>query len=198
MGGERKRKANSANQTRERHDPAHGAVERNADSGCHAAARGRGRVVPGGMWGHMNAARLPEGYPQFFAPAEAAGSGMSMAANTSTSCAAGARSCSAIIIPRSRPRPRRRSRGDCMNGPGEAMVELAEDLVDMLPHADWAKFQKNGSDATTDCVTIARAGTGRRKVLVARGPITARCRGARQRCRRDRRGSGAYHPVRIQ
>ena len=30
-------------------------------------------------------------------------------------------------------------------------------------------FQKNGGDATTCCVTIARAGTGRRKVLVARG-----------------------------
>jgi len=27
------------------------------------------RVVPGGMWGHLNAARLPEGYPQFFASA---------------------------------------------------------------------------------------------------------------------------------
>ena len=39
----------------------------------------------------------------------------------------------------------------------------------MLPHADWAMFQKNGGDATTCCVTIARAGTGRRKVLVARG-----------------------------
>lgn len=25
------------------------------------------KVVPGGMWGHMNAAALPEGYPQFFA-----------------------------------------------------------------------------------------------------------------------------------
>ena len=23
------------------------------------------RVVPGGMWGHLNAARLPEGYPWF-------------------------------------------------------------------------------------------------------------------------------------
>jgi glutamate-1-semialdehyde 2,1-aminomutase len=30
-------------------------------------------------------------------------------------------------------------------------------------------FQKNGTDATTACVTIARAGTGRRKVLAARG-----------------------------
>jgi glutamate-1-semialdehyde 2,1-aminomutase len=60
-------------------------------------------------------------------------------------------------------------KGDCLNGPGEVMVELAEDFVAMVPHADWAMFQKNGGDATTCCVTIARAGTGRRKVLVARG-----------------------------
>src|SRR5262245_1460818 len=39
----------------------------------------------------------------------------------------------------------------------------------MLPHADWAIFQKNGADATTSCVTIARAGSGKRKVLIARG-----------------------------
>ena len=36
-----------------------------------AALRERAqRVVPGGMWGHLNAARLPEGYPQFFASAD--------------------------------------------------------------------------------------------------------------------------------
>jgi hypothetical protein len=36
-----------------------------------AMLRARARlVVPGGMWGHLNAARLPEGYPQFFASAE--------------------------------------------------------------------------------------------------------------------------------
>ena len=28
------------------------------------------RVVPGGMWGHQNAANLPEGYPQFFSSAQ--------------------------------------------------------------------------------------------------------------------------------
>ena len=56
-----------------------------------------------------------------------------------------------------------------MNGPGEVLVELAELLVETEAHADWAMLQKNGTDATTACVTIARAGTGRRKVLVARG-----------------------------
>jgi glutamate-1-semialdehyde 2,1-aminomutase len=49
------------------------------------------------------------------------------------------------------------------------MVDLAELMVATVRHAGWAIFAKNGTDATTACVTIARAGTGRRKVLVARG-----------------------------
>jgi glutamate-1-semialdehyde 2,1-aminomutase len=56
-----------------------------------------------------------------------------------------------------------------MNGPAPILVNLAEKVVAMVPHADWCLFGKNGTDATTCCVTIARAGTGRRKVAVARG-----------------------------
>jgi glutamate-1-semialdehyde 2,1-aminomutase len=59
--------------------------------------------------------------------------------------------------------------GDAMTGPAACQVELAELLVDTLAHADWTLFAKNGTDATTSCVTIARAGTRRRKVLVANG-----------------------------
>ncbi len=47
------------------------------------------------------------------------------------------------------------------------MIELAELYVDTVRHADWALFAKNGTDVTTACVTIARAETGKRKVLVA-------------------------------
>jgi glutamate-1-semialdehyde 2,1-aminomutase len=59
--------------------------------------------------------------------------------------------------------------GDCQNGPAPVMVELAELLVRTVHHADWAMFAKNGTDATTMCCTIARAQTGRNKILVARG-----------------------------
>jgi len=45
------------------------------------------------------------------------------------------------------------------------MVELAEYLVDLIPIADWAYFAKNGADATNMAVLIARAATGRRKVI---------------------------------
>ncbi len=49
------------------------------------------------------------------------------------------------------------------------MVEAAELLVDRVAHADWAMFAKNGTDATTICLMVARAATGRGKVLAATG-----------------------------
>jgi glutamate-1-semialdehyde 2,1-aminomutase len=45
------------------------------------------------------------------------------------------------------------------------MVELAELLVDLVPVADWAFFAKNGADVTNYAVMIARAATGRKKIL---------------------------------
>src|SRR5690606_1243668 len=58
--------------------------------------------------------------------------------------------------------------GDCLNGPAERFVEVAGRFVDTVAHADWARFQKHGSDDTPIALTLARAATGRRKVLVAR------------------------------
>jgi glutamate-1-semialdehyde 2,1-aminomutase len=49
------------------------------------------------------------------------------------------------------------------------LVELAEHFTDLVAHADWVLFAKNGTDATTVCVTTARAATRRRKILVAKG-----------------------------
>lgn len=63
---------------------------------------------------------------------------------------------------------RQRALADCQNAPSERMVELAELLVDMVDHAQWAYFAKNGTDATTTALTIARAATGRAKILVER------------------------------
>ena len=128
------------------------------------------RVVPGGMWGHLNAARLPEGYPQFFASAE----GCRVRDVDGREYVDFMCSWGPVLLGHRHPDVQaaaeaQAASGDCLNGPGEVMVELAEDFVAMVPHADWAMFQKNGGDATTGCVTIARAGTGRRKVLVARG-----------------------------
>jgi glutamate-1-semialdehyde 2,1-aminomutase len=128
------------------------------------------RVIPGGMWGHMNAARLPAAYPQYFSRA----SGCHIwdvegREYIDYMCAWGP-----MILGYNDPdvnaaADRQRAQGDVFNGPSERLVELAETMVGLVPHADWAMFQKNGTDATTICAMIAREGTGRRKILVANG-----------------------------
>ena len=65
--------------------------------------------------------------------------------------------------------PRRRPHGATCSRPGAEVVELAELLVEQVAHADWVMFAKNGTDATTLAVLTARAETGHRKVLIARG-----------------------------
>ncbi len=64
---------------------------------------------------------------------------------------------------------RQSEEGNCFNGPARVFVELAERLVALTPWAAWAMFAKNGSDVCAWATMIARAATGRRKVLVARG-----------------------------
>ena len=49
------------------------------------------------------------------------------------------------------------------------MVELAEFMVDLMPAADWAFFAKNGADVTNFSVMIARAATGRKKIVAIQG-----------------------------
>src|SRR6266851_1394951 len=128
------------------------------------------KVIPGGMWGHMNVARLPPGYPQFFR--SASGCRLWDVAGTEyvdLMCGYGP-----VVLGYGDPdveaaAEKQRGRGDLMTGPAECQVELAELVVETIPHADWVLFAKNGTDAMTACVTIARAGTQRRKVLVAKG-----------------------------
>ncbi|MFC0385666.1 aminotransferase class III-fold pyridoxal phosphate-dependent enzyme [Muricoccus vinaceus] len=136
-----------------------------------AALRARARqVIPGGLWGHLNAAKLPDGYPQFFSRAEGChlwdADGREF---IDLMCSWGP-----IVLGHRHPAVEaaasaQAAQGDCLNGPAPVLVELAELLVEMIPHADWCLLAKNGTDATTACVTIARAETGRRKLLVARG-----------------------------
>jgi glutamate-1-semialdehyde 2,1-aminomutase/spore coat polysaccharide biosynthesis protein SpsF len=46
----------------------------------------------------------------------------------------------------------------------ELEIELAELLVEIIPSAEMVRFGKNGSDATSACVRIARAVTGRDRI----------------------------------
>jgi len=81
--------------------------------------------------------------------------------------------------------------GDCMNAPGPVMVDLAELLTRTVRHADWAILAKNGTDATTMCCTIARAQTGRSKILVAKGAY----HGAAPWCTPRPAGTTAFVPL---
>jgi len=64
---------------------------------------------------------------------------------------------------------KQREKGDCMPLPGMAQIELAELLVDTIEIADWAFFMKNGGDATTFAVMVAREATGREKLVRIEG-----------------------------
>ncbi|MCO5733304.1 aminotransferase class III-fold pyridoxal phosphate-dependent enzyme [Rhizobium sp. SSA_523] len=128
------------------------------------------KVVPGGMWGHLHAAKLPDAYPQFFSRGEG-GILWDVDGNRYVDfmCSWGPNLLGHLHPEVEEAAERQRRMGDCLNGPAEVMVELAELVVDTIAHADWTMFQKNGTDATTTCVTIARAATGKRKILVAKG-----------------------------
>jgi glutamate-1-semialdehyde 2,1-aminomutase len=136
-----------------------------------ARLRQRARaVIPGGMYGHMSASGLPPEYPQFYQRSQ--GSHVwDVDGNEyiDLMCSFGP-----IILGHKHPKVEaavaaQLADGDTQAGPAACMVDAAELLVDRVAHADWAMFAKNGTDATTTCLTIARAATGRAKVLAAAG-----------------------------
>jgi len=127
-------------------------------------------VIPGGMYGHQSAGPLPREYPQFMS--EGLGARVwDVDGNeyVDLMCSYGP-----VVLGHKHPAVEEAARAqaqlaDCQNGPGAVMVDLAELLVSTVRHADWAMFAKNGTDATTVCCTIARAHTGRSRILVATG-----------------------------
>lgn len=139
--------------------------------GVDAALRERAlRVIPGGMYGHLNTARLGDDYPRFTARGRGARiwdvDGREF---IDLMCSFGP-----ILVGHAHPEideiaATTSARGDVRNTPGPEMVELAELLVAEVDHADWAMFSKNGSDANNLAVVVARAHTGRPKILMAHG-----------------------------
>lgn len=63
--------------------------------------------------------------------------------------------------------------GVAFSRPTELEVLAAEDFLSLVPGADMVKFAKNGSDATTAAVRLARAVTGRSTVAVCDQPFFA-------------------------
>ena len=127
-------------------------------------------VIPGGMYGHQSARLLPDDYPQFFSRASGAhlwdadgnryidfmcGYGPNLFGY-------GHESINAAYTGQL-------TQGDTMTGPAGVMVELAEQMTAMVSHADWAMFCKNGTDATTMAMMVARNHTRRNTIVLAKG-----------------------------
>ena len=123
-------------------------------------------VLPAGMYGHQSAARLPEGFPQFFARGE--GSHIWDADGNEYidyMCSYGP-----IVLGHRHPSVERAvaaqsAEGDCFNAPTERIIELAELMTGLIDHGDWAWFAKNGSDATRFALQVARTKTGKSTTL---------------------------------
>lgn len=128
------------------------------------------RVIPGGMYGHLSTRRLGPEYPQFMARGEGARAwDVDGREFIDLMCAFGP-----ILLGHAHPEvdavaSARSAQGDVLNTPGPEMVQLAEVLVREVEHADWAMFAKNGSDADNLSIVVARAHTGRSKILMAHG-----------------------------
>lgn len=61
--------------------------------------------------------------------------------------------------------------GVSFSRPTELELLAAQDFLSLVPGADMVKFAKNGSDATTAAVRLARAVTGRETVAVCNQPF---------------------------
>src|SRR5947208_7965309 len=97
------------------------------------------QVIPGGMYGHLRAEALPAGYPQFFAR----GQGCHLWDVNGREYIDFMCSWGPVVLGHKHPAVeaavhRQMEQGDCLNGPTERMVELAERMVHLVGHADWA------------------------------------------------------------
>jgi glutamate-1-semialdehyde 2,1-aminomutase len=122
------------------------------------------------MYGHQATLLLPEEYPQFFSHADGARLwDVDGHEYIDYMCAYGPNLLGYRHAVVDAAYTGQLKRGDTMTGPSALIVDLAEDFVRMIGHAEWAIFCKNGTDANSMALVIARAATGKRKVLIAHG-----------------------------
>lgn len=60
-------------------------------------------------------------------------------------------------------------KGNCTTLPSSIIVDFADLMVDTIKMADWTFFAKNGGDVTSLALLVARAATGREKVILVKG-----------------------------
>ncbi|MDF2231754.1 aminotransferase class III-fold pyridoxal phosphate-dependent enzyme [Albimonas sp. CAU 1670] len=127
------------------------------------------RVIPNGMYGHMATTLSPPGAPQFYARAQ----GTRLWDVDGREYVDLLSAYGPNLLGYGEPRVLAAAKAqmdlcDASTGPTALLVELAEAMVAQVAAADWAMFCKNGSDATGMAVMMARAHTGRRRILTAR------------------------------
>ncbi|MGV9796786.1 aminotransferase class III-fold pyridoxal phosphate-dependent enzyme [Mycobacterium sp. NPDC003449] len=128
------------------------------------------KVIPAGMYGHMRAhtPHMPQSYPQFWSRGEGVYAwDVDDNRFIDFMCSFGP-----MLLGHRNPvveaaAQQQAQLGDALSGPSPRMVELAELFTETVAHADWAMFAKNGTDATSAAVRIARVASGRRKLLKA-------------------------------
>ena len=127
-------------------------------------------VIPGGMYGHQAVGLLPDDYPQFFARGEGAHL-WDVDGNRYLDfmCAYGPNLFGYAHPEIDAAYVRQLGLGDTLTGPTELMVRLAEEMVALVSHADWAIFCKNGTDATSMALSTARQHTRRKTIIRAKG-----------------------------
>ncbi len=129
------------------------------------------RVIPEGIYGHKNPAFVLPGHCPYYAERAEGSHVWDVDGHEYIDFLCG---YGPIILGHNHPEVedavrRQMAKGSCFNHPGEAMVDLAEKLADLIPGADWAVFAKNGSDVTTWAIRVAREYTARKKIVMVRG-----------------------------
>ena len=129
------------------------------------------QVIPGGIYGSKSPAFVvPGSYPYFFDRGEGCRL-YDVDGNEFIDylCGYGSQILGYGYDPVLRKGYERLAHGDLLTGPSLIMVELAEELVARIDAMSWAVFTKNGTDATTLAVSLARVATDKPVVLMARG-----------------------------
>ena len=125
------------------------------------------KVIPRGIYGHYGPSASFPGNPQYFERAE--GSRFwDVDGNEFIDymCAYGP-----MILGYNHPAVdeaarKQYAKGNTVSLAAPVMVELAETLVDRVSIAEWAYFSKNGADPTNLSTMVARAATGRKKIIM--------------------------------
>ncbi len=123
------------------------------------------KLIPGGIFGHYKYAVREEG-PKFFSKAKGAYF-WDVDGNKYLDLICG---WGPMILGYNNPKIDQAARlqydlGNTVSVASPIMIELAETLTDMIDIADWALFGKNGGDSTQLAVMVARAETGKSKIL---------------------------------